>query len=231
MSSGRSNTLVCYVILALYVLATNWAKPRSLLNSKHMSRVLSLALLCLGGVAVWVTETGVDMSRYWRAAQVAANRSLPEYVHLFRYEPGFLVFQWLAFKLVPSFDGFRLIVALGIWGLTLWALGLIVRKNQIAYVFFAYLNFFYFWTFSTNVIRQGLASGCVLLAMGFFLSGRPWKSLVSLISAMSFHLSSVVGLGIYVVDKLNFGTVVAFWGVCAVLFISGLNVSVKEGVP
>lgn len=222
--------MVYYTLLSLAVLISSLAPSGTLLNSKYVSRFLSFLLLLLGCGVILSNEVQIDMHRYLTVWEVAAHTSIVEFFHRSRFERGFMVFLWIGRKVFSSPDVFRVFVAIIFWLLIHKYISMVFEEKSRAYTLFLYFNFFYFWSFSTNVIRQGLAVGLLMVAVGLLLNDRPRSALVLICVATLFHSTAVMGLLIFLLNKLkwNTRTIIIIWGLMAITFITGLNRSVVE---
>lgn len=85
-----------------------------------------------------------------------------------------------------------------------------VRKVSNSYhsnaffIFFAYMSMFFFLSLGINVIRQGIALACLLVAYSYFINKESKLKLMLLIlSSLAFHSSSLVPLLMFAVIVIS----------------------------
>lgn len=214
-----------YLILGFSVLLTSLAGPKTILNNKCIANTLTMLLVVLGSVAIVVDGVSGDMIRYMRTWEYARNSTLVGFFGSHGFEPGFLLFQWITSRLFSSPYMWQIVVALCIWWLIYLASKRIFYKEHLAYVFFCSINLFYFWSFSTNVVRQGLAVGIILLSVAFFLNHKPKIATLLILLAFLFHNSAIIGLVLLPLYKfdLSVRNLLWVWVISVVAFLLGVN--------
>ncbi len=219
--------MIYYVLLLVFISFSTLTKIGDKLNNKYSSRFLIGLMFFLGSVMVLTGEPTEDMRIYLNVWTASRNISLSELILSFSYdwEIGFLCFQWLASKLFISTIAFRSLVMLFFWSAVYLSISQIFNKRQHAYVFFLYINFFYFWSMTTNVIRQGLAAGLILFAIGCLINKEVWKALVFILIASLFHSTGLLGLILLplYLSKISIKKMTVVWSIFALLYLTGLN--------
>lgn len=79
-----------------------------------------------------------------------------------------------------------------------------IRKISIVYysnaffIFFAYMSMFFFLSLGVNIIRQGVALACLLVAYSYFVNKESrLKIIIFILASLAFHSSSLIPLLIF----------------------------------
>lgn len=98
---------------------------------------------------------------------------------------------------------------------------------QMIFVFFAYLNFTFFYNYIFNVARQGFSMMFLLLAISIWLSKeKDVFFYISLIFSISFHISVLpAAIILILLKKIDFKlkTLLILWASLSLLFVTGTN--------
>jgi hypothetical protein len=102
---------------------------------------------------------------------------------------------------------------------------------QTLIVFTSYTFYFIFFSYALNVIRQGLAICCLLIAISILLKGKINSNKIfylCIFLAPLFHLSSLpFSIVLLILKKIKVSLKVSLliWGIASLLFITGYNSS------
>lgn len=82
------------------------------------------------------------------------------------------------------------------------------RANTF-FVFFAYMSMFFFLSLSINVIRQGIALACLLVAYSYFINRESkLKLILFILASLAFHSSSLIPLSIFTLVIMSKNTII-----------------------
>jgi hypothetical protein len=216
------------IIFWVFIIALT--PPNSLTNNRYTSLFTTSLLLFYVLLVVSLKEHfSIDMERYIRDYELLHNYNLIDAMKNFDREPFFLMFQWALSQLTTNTEAFYIAVGFSISIILIIALRKYFEPWQVVLIFFSYLNFFLFFPYITNTIRQGFAIAFILLALMILLSkGRQFGFYFSIIIAPLFHFSSIpMSLILLVLSKfyIPLKYTLLIWFSAALLFVTGLNYS------
>ncbi|MBP1934983.1 EpsG family protein [Ammoniphilus resinae] len=188
----------------------------------YLLLIIMLVIVLL--VSILRPFTG-DMFRYISSLKVLSNLSLIEAINYSSFEFGFVLYQWIFSEISVNELAFISMTTLFIFGLLFLALKKVVKISDLPLLFFGFLSFFYFYNFTTNILRQGIAIPITLLVIVYLYNKKYKKSILFLCLAVSFHMTAII-LGILLIVrrynlKINF--LLLIFVISSVLMITGLN--------
>lgn len=219
--------LFFYSILSLYTIIISGFPKNSLINNKYINRLLLImffGLLTVGILNIKLTDF-TDLFTYNRKFQSMQNTQF----EITSTDPLFAFLMWIASNL---FDSFELFIIL-IWGIVFLnytkAVNLLFDNNESLFVIFSYLNFFLFFNYILNVIRQGMAISFLILALASLVNGKHKKNYefyLYILVAPLFHNTAIYGSVILLMLKhinIRLKTVIKIWLIFVVLFLTNFN--------
>lgn len=155
-----------------------------------------LAIFCISSIAVFRGSTGTDTANYELILSGLSSEAI-----LGGLEPGFVLASIFLVDLFGSAD-----VALRGLSLLFFVLvALYYSRADIneSFVLMVYLAPAYFYTYSMNGVRIGLASVLLLLAAQEFRKGRILRSGAVVLAAVSFHYTILFSIGYFLSVLFN----------------------------
>lgn len=156
-----------------------------------------------------------DFGAYTQAFNDIANNS-KNISHIF--EPAYMALMWIVsvFSNSPAFF-FIIVASIGI-GLNV----LSIKRYMPRYTYLAIL-FYFVHTYimrEMGAVRAGIAAGiCFYWGLKFVQDCKPWKFIIAVLAAMSFHLSAIAFFCVYPIYRMNLKpkTMLYIIGVCAII--------------
>lgn len=170
------------------------------------------------------SDAGHYVYRYKEFGTLSLSNSLDRYPG----DPLFLILQWVLAKAFES----PLIFLIVFWlAFALFFMKFISRLFQDNFsrliIFFSYASFPFFFSLATNVMRQGLATGILLIALVYYLrSERAPYLLLLLIGASLMHWSAIpFSIIVLLLHKFKISLKAALfvWIVTALLFATDMQ--------
>lgn len=197
----------------------------SLFRTKLSSYIISIVtfIIFLWAVNMIPTST-TDMYIYMRNLYLNQTQNLLEAFQT-RWEPGFVIYQWILSKFTISETIFVSISASIIW----WTIYVSLRKKvsiiDLSLIMFGYLSFFYLYNFSTNTLRQGIAAAFILLFIVCINNKEYKKAIFSFALACSFHVTAIISFFLFIINKfkITLKSMVVFYIFSSLLMLTGLN--------
>uniref|UniRef100_UPI00403FA066 EpsG family protein n=1 Tax=Paenibacillus sp. FSL F4-0243 TaxID=2954732 RepID=UPI00403FA066 len=201
-------------------------------NTVFKSRYVSNSLLILFLILImWVVPKGSfydgDMINYITTFQRMNSLSLSDSFKNFTWEPLFLLLQWVLSRFSSSIDTY-LFVTFGLYAtLLIVALKKLFVTWQQIYIFFAYLNFTFFYIYIFVGSRQGFSIMFMLIAIGLMLAEeKKYKFYLCAIASILCHYSVlpvILFLVAYKMFNISLKPVLVLWIVSAFLFLTKQN--------
>lgn len=222
--------MILFYSMSLWVLLSSIARPDTILKNSYISKVFFVLFTILLLAAIPFREFwtyGSDMINYVGFFQKINGMSLVETFEISIWEPGFVLMQWIISRLTSNPSLYIIIIVL----LYIFILKRIINNIflpwQMMFIFFAYLNFTFFYGYIFNATRQGFSIMFLLLAISIWLNkGRNSFFYISLIASIAFHVSVIpAALIVTLLKKYRFGlkNLLLLWTVLSLFFVSGLN--------
>lgn len=224
--------MIVYILMAL----TAFISTLSLMDRKkqYYYRVfLSILLVLLYFLLVDFTSFSNDISNYFESLTFIKNKSLFESLKALRYEYGFSIYLWFLSKFVNEISIFLVINVLVISSILTIALRKHYKQINFVILIFSLLSLFYFVNFTTNIIRQGIAFSIIVFSSTQLYEKKYLKSILSILVASLFHISSLVFLPLILIMKysISLKTLLAIYFLAAVLMISNTNSLIATYFP
>lgn len=191
------------IILAIVIVMALIAEKLKASNHNKLVRwlvcAIILALSTFAGVRS--VDLGWDARKYvvgtfWRLEQY--NDSFSRYMSSTFVEPGFSALSWLLYKLTPNINfllfGYSLITNVAIYKF------LLKEKSSLVFGSFIYFSTLYLMSF--NIIRQAISIPLTLLSFSYLKDNKMTISIILLILASSFHMSSLFSVVIWLIYYL-----------------------------
>jgi len=165
--------------------------------TSYRGRVLGyFAIFLLAGISILRGRTGTDTATYeFILSELSLNQIWGN------IEPGFAVVALLLTELTGSAEiGVRAVSVL----FFLLAVFYYHRANKNeAYIFLAYYAPAYFYLYSMNTIRTGIASIILLIAFQDLTRVRTFRAYIISILAVFFHYASIILIGYLIANLIN----------------------------
>lgn len=128
--------------------------------------------------------------------------------------------QYFGFGYQSMFLLFSLITLVCFYlGLRWYSQNIVIFKPTLYILFFIYI-----YVFSFNGVRQSLAAAIVFLASSYFLKGDNKKSIILILIASLFHISSISFIVIQFIANKSFNRYKLFSGLIIAFLIAKLNI-------
>lgn len=196
--------VVFYYYLLLCFLFLSLVTENSLFQSKFYANLLLIYMTVLTVAISVVNPITADMRRYLANLNVMHDIGLFDAITQSRWEPSFVTFQWLLSKISTSNFLFISISTLLILLIIISALKKIVPYDKIPLIMFGYLSLFSFYNLISNVLRQGFSVAFLLVMLIFLKKDKYTFAIISLVIAVSFHTTAIVGIILVCLYKINF---------------------------
>lgn len=197
----------------MFVVSTmflSFAEHKKGMGSKCLT-VVGLALpICIAGFRK--SGIGTDTEVYVNVLFDAANNStsffdyLSKYVYssfqyksVMNWEIGYNVLLYLATKLTGTIQGVFFLTHFLI--ITFIYKGLKEYGNSISTAYGMLVFYFMFYGSSLNAMRQWLAIAIIFWGTHFLYRQQNWKFFITIVIAILFHNSAIIGVVIYIIYK------------------------------
>lgn len=172
-----------------------------------------LAIFFIASIAVFRGSTGTDTANYELIISGLSSEAI-----LGGLEPGFVL---VSLSLVDVFGSAEVALrGLSLLFFVLVALYYFKADINESFVLMVYLAPAYFYTYSMNGVRIGLASAFLLLAIQEFRKGHVLRSSATVLAAVSFHYTILFSIGYFLSTLFNRikARYVVFFGVMVLFF-------------
>lgn len=205
-------------------------RPNTVVNNSINSRVLTCIFIFIVSISVIFREYSPlsDTGLYVRRFIYLNNTELMDMFQNHSFDPLFSLLIWTISQTNSS-----PVLFLGVvWVIFLMAflrfLAKILTPTQVLLVFFSYTMFYFFYSLSTNILRQGLATSLILIVLGYYLSNEEkwFKSMFILFCASLFHWSAIPFCVILLILKkiaIKTRTLLIIWVLSALAYITNLQ--------
>lgn len=216
--------MVLYFCIVFVVYITQLAR-KSLFQTKAFANCLIIVMFMFMSIVILLNPFTLDMERYLIVFQEINEFNLLQALSYVRWEPGFVIYQWLLSKVTTSPITFVLVSMVLMWGILISALKKSISPKDVPLVMLGYISLFCFYNLSRNIVRQGLATPLLLHTILYLEKSNYKKAILYLLLAVSFHKSAIVGLILFILNKLKLSIKVTFgfFILSSILMIIGLN--------
>ena len=221
--------MIVLSVFTLWVFMISFAPPNTVLNNKYNAYLITscLFLYVCYSLGTYI-NLSPDMNTYFNQYVGYKNVSLFTALDTSTKEPMFTAFQWFVSRFSTNKAPFYIAIWCVFASTLLFALSKIFKPWQILLVFFSYLNYFIFFNYVTNVVRQGFALSFLMVAISVLVSGQKKNKLFyfSIIFAPLFHYTALpLSIVLFLLKKVNFTvkTTVIVWCISALLFVTHFN--------
>lgn len=169
-----------------------------------------------------------DMVIYYQIFHSLSNLSLIDAFRLSEWEPLFLITQWVISRFTDELVPYIVSMFLLYVFIFNKALKNIFSPWQQVFVYFAFLNFTFFYDYTFNGARQGFSIMFLILMISLLIQEKPKKMNIYLagLFAILFHYSAapvVLFLALFRKLQNSLKYALTTWFACAFLSITGLN--------
>ncbi|WP_161524780.1 EpsG family protein [Alteribacter lacisalsi] len=191
----------------------------------HQPYPVTAALTFLFIAAVLAAPVTGDMSRYLAQLHLNSTLTMPEALASVRWEPGFVVYQWLVSVLTTSQTFFIGLTAMLMWVLLFFTLKKVVPVSYLPLLLFGYVSFFEYFNLATNIIRQGFVIHLMLLMIVMLKEDRYIKGILLVAAASLFHISGIITAGLLLIRKLRISVafLIGALGLGTLLMLTGMH--------
>ncbi len=177
------------------------------------------AIYCAAGALVFIFvasarfDVGYDYHAYSKTFTDITFAELEE-LETARFEKGFLIPQYVLNLITEDYIALFICVSIVIYGMIFWLIYKYSEKPWISVT--AFLCFGIFFN-SLCFLRQMIAAVIVAFAMKYIISNQPYKYIIMILLASTFHWSALVMIPMYIMLKIKPGYI--YQGAMAVLTI------------
>ena len=219
--------MAIFFTASIMTLISSLGNDNSLIRNKYSSNFI-ISILILTTIA-YIPSWNLYRSDMVNYINLFLNINALEFTDLFstKWEPLFSITVWFISKLTDSQNLFIISIYLLMVTILLFALRKLYLPQHVIFVLFAFLSYPFFYIYSFNVLRQGIAMMLIILAISLWIEKKySLKFFLTLIAAGLFHSSSILfstALFFMLLFRLKTRTLLFFWVISAFLFITNLN--------
>src|SRR5690625_1088205 len=159
---------------------------KSLFQSKAFTTFITLLMFVVIILIVFLNPTTIDMARYVNVFKLIGDMTWQEAIEFTRWEPGFITYQWILSKIFSNENVFIIISIIVIFGLLIYSIRKVIKFKYIPLIIFCNFSFFYFYNFTMNVLRQGIAVSLIFLFIILLGFSKYKRSIMLLLIAITF---------------------------------------------
>lgn len=220
--------ILIIITIIIWIFLIIITKQNTVINNKYNAYFITVCLFIYVSILLIISENNTsDMEIYVREFTKYSNHSLIETLDITNKEYLFTLFQWLTSKISTNPQFFFVSIWLFFGSILLFSLNKIFNARQLLIIFFSYLNYFIFFPYITNTVRQGFAIAILMYAVCILISNKKSKLFyVSIFVAPFFHSSSIplsVALLLLRNFNLNLNTLLVIWILSAITFVTDMN--------
>jgi len=223
------------VFLMLSVFALT--KQNSFINNSYISRLFLFNLLFISVFVIAITDVGyTDRIVYSNRFIGMQNLSLHDAIEIANWEPLFVVLM----KLISMFTSDLIVfyVILHILFLVILFSGLRKIFSDIkieVLVLFIYLNYSFYYSYTLNGLRQGMAMALIILALGYGIKKKSFKMMLTSITSVFLHYTTLpIALFVALIrfwKSLKIKHLIIAYFVLSILYILNLQQLLLGGLP
>lgn len=223
--------MIFFVSIYSWVFLSAFGKPYTLLNNRHISKILIflLTILLVCSLPFNVGDSLGDIKNYINVFQSMHSLPLSSTLEATNWEPLFVLIQWVISRFTD--DPYAYILCTFV--LYIFIFNQSMKKMFVSwqrlFIFFAYINFSFFYAYILNGSRQGFAMMFMLLAIGYWLGDHPSRSykvfFAGLATALCHYSSIPIVITLLLIKKFNVALrpLLYCWVLLSILYLTGLN--------
>ncbi|WP_147802784.1 EpsG family protein [Alkalicoccus halolimnae] len=226
MSTGelKDDYMFYYFLYAIWAGFSQVTTRAAFQTEKHAKIFLGAIFLLYIGL-IFATPFTSDTVRYLQYLNSISTESLFGAISGVRWEPGFVVYQWLISVFTTSpiiFIGLTISI---MWVMLVTALRKVAVWHFIPLIMFGYFSFFIYFNITTNIIRQGFTVHLLLFMIIYLWKNDYKKAIVFFLAAVTFHTSALIAGVLFVIKKFNIQLkyIIAVTALSALVMVTGLN--------
>src|SRR5699024_10817319 len=181
--------------LTLWIYAIIFFQKNPITNNKVICNAIIIVFGIYVSVLLAISENNIsDMTIYIKRINIYENINLFEAFSIADSERLFTAFHWVVSKITTSPPFFYVLVWVIFMFFLIKALKNIFEPWQSVILFFCFVNFFEFFGYINNGIRQGIAISIILYNVSFILNKSKFNQTrfyLLLILAPMFHASAL----------------------------------------
>ena len=143
--------MVLYFCIVFVVYITQLAR-KSLFQTKAFANCLIIVMFMFMSIVILLNPFTLDMERYLIVFQEINEFNLLQALSYVRWEPGFVIYQWLLSKVTTSPITFVLVSMVLMWGILISALKKSISPKDVPLVMLGYISLFCFYNLSRNIV-------------------------------------------------------------------------------
>lgn len=222
-------TILLFFCISFFTLVSTLAPQNSYFKNKYTSHALIAVLI--SSLLILMPLINVhrsDMPVYLSAFNTISSYNFSSiFEGFYDWEPLFLIFQWIISRFTQNPLIYISIIYLLCASVLYKSIRNIYKGWQQIYVLFIYFCFPFFYDYTFNVLRHGIAIVFLTLAYTFWENKRhSVKFYTSLIVASLFHYSAIpfsILMMIVLSSKAGIKRYLILWFLAALSFVTNLN--------
>ncbi|WP_423189024.1 EpsG family protein [Alkalibacterium sp. f15] len=216
--------MIYYFLIVFWVGANQMRLNKTNSFQKIQYPLIGTMFILMTTVSLAIPIT-TDMTRYLTLLNISRLQSLPDILSNTRFEPGYITYQWFISQISTSKNVFMILSMSIMWLIIIFSLKKMLVLTEIPMIMLGYISFFYFYNFSTNTLRQGIAAPLILLTIVYIGREEKKSGLFTFLVAISFHTTAIISLLIFIIKKFNISlkTLTIIYIISAGIMITGLN--------
>ncbi|CAH1194597.1 hypothetical protein PAECIP111892_01757 [Paenibacillus auburnensis] len=221
--------MVIPLVAAALLIPMTYSNKQSLLNSKYQANMLIWVMLLVVSINIIFRDFSyIDTGTYTYDFSSMTSYTLKEtFLYNSTNEPLFVIVSWI----VAHFTENPRIYLAVLWVVFIvpfyLSLNRMYKPWQVAVIIFSYLNFGFFYSYSSNVLRQGISIAFIILSLSYYLMGQKNKKpYVFLTVGCLFHwtgISAAVAVILLIKTNIKLRYLLGFWMLSALLYVTNLN--------
>ena len=229
--------LTIFFFILIFSILISSQKSNSLMNNTYTNNFLLFTVIIVFGIEIYYIDSNLipDYQTYSRWYNISKYLSFSQLNLLESKDTLFFFFLWVFSKISSNFNLFILVVWILISFCLIKSFRRIFDKNEVLLVFISYTNYFVFFNYVLNTMRQGLAISIILILISYVIFNPKNKTSIFVLSIIAplFHLSAlipVVLILLYTLIKPKLKLVFWVWILSIILSLTSLNKTVFSNV-
>ena len=166
-----------------------------------------------------------DLNNFYNLLITVSRLDLPSLIDTYDIEIGFVLLLKIISKINISFYFFVFIIIGIIWSSLYYSINNIFKRKHTLLIFFMFYSLFFFYNFNSNIIKQGLATSFVLIAIVNLNNDNILKAIIFSLIGISFHYSALIIFVIYLIYYLkpSIKLLIGLYITSIILLLTNLN--------
>lgn len=228
-------TVLIYTIFITFILSFT-SNKNTLLNNKYIHCYFIVSFFLISTYIVSITDVNyIDRFLYTSNFTEAKGVTLYEYLNSFTGDYLFRYVTWQIAQITSSVELYYISLHLLFIIPLIIGVKYVYNNELVVLSLFLYLNLIFYYSYSLNVLRQGIAMALIVLAVRYLIEKKGAKLLLTIGAASLFHLSSlffsVIMIYIYFVKRIKFKYSITIYIISSIMYITKLSDNLINLIP